>query len=70
MLDNCGNSCSRNLSAFPSLPISTSKPLFNKALMIGIHRVACPKPQFKGATRMVFLDDEFDRMENSLILRG
>jgi hypothetical protein len=50
-----GNSFFNKLNASPSLAITGSKLLEINAFIIGIHRVACPNPQFNGATKIRFL---------------
>lgn len=56
-----GNSVLNKLACKPSAPTITSYPLFSKALIKGISRVAWPKPQSSGATktlRMLKLPDK------------
>ena len=53
MVSNCGNSFRNNSNALPSEAMITLKLCVSNALIIGMHRVACPKPQYKGATRIV-----------------
>ena len=44
-----GNSFFNKAKATPSEAIMGSKPFSSNAFIIGIHLVACPKPQFNGA---------------------
>ncbi len=55
MVFRFGNSIFSNSRAAPSLAIIGSKLFSINAFTIGIHRVACPNPQFKGATKIRFL---------------
>lgn len=50
-----GNSSFSNCKASPSLAIIGSKLQCIKAFINGIHLVAWPKPQFKGAIKIRFL---------------
>jgi hypothetical protein len=49
--------CSKTAPSF-SAAISTSKPFPNNAAIIGIQRVACPKPQSSGAISTFLLGVE------------
>ena len=57
---NSGNSFRSKTRAGPSLAITGSKSRAIKASIIGMQRVACPKPQFRGATNIRF----FKTMKN------
>jgi len=47
-----GNASLSKARAGPSLAKTTSHPRSCSSWMIGMQRVACPSPQFRGATRM------------------
>lgn len=54
MLVKSGNSLRNKSKATPSEAIIGLYPLSVSSLMIGIHLVACPNPQFRGAISMFF----------------
>ena len=52
---NCkfGNSDCKRARGRSSAPITTVWPCFTSSPIMGMQRVACPSPQFKGQTRIL-----------------
>ena len=50
------NICSKSRILLPFAEIITLKLCCKREFIIGIHLVACPNPQFRGATKILFFE--------------